>query len=235
MTVLRGKPGFTLLETILSLALTAIIIGMLATLSRQWLSSWSLGADRMDQMEAIILAENRLASDIAAALPFSQGPDRQSDFFLVTETELVLISEPRKADATDQLIVVRYQSDPERGVIRSTARYNSKLPLRMQAFTSGIPLLPPQFQISFSYESEDGDVLMAQQSLFLPARIFIKFLSPARNALSDFAISIRSHLPAVCSRVSSIKDCRAQSQGPSAASPLLPQGQTPLKPQKVTP
>lgn len=235
MTDTRTNSGFTLLETILSLALTAIIIGMLATLSRQWLSSWSLGADRMEYIESVTLAENRLAADIANALSFANRPDQQAPLFFGAESELIFISEPRKADATDHLIVIRYTSDPERGVIRSTAPYNSRLPLRAQSFSSGIPLLPAPFRIAFSYASDEGETQAVWSKFFLPARILFTLSTPATKTASTFSISVRTFLPAVCSRTPALRDCRAQIQSSRPSSPLMPQNQTPPEPQKATP
>lgn len=231
----RHNSGFTLLETILSLALTAIIIGMLATLSRQWLSSWSLGADRMEYIESVTLAESRLATDIAGALSFVQRPDQQAPLFVGTESELIFISEPRKMDATDRLIVIRYHTDPERGVIRNTAVYNSSLPLRAQSFSAGVTLLPAPFQIAFSYASDEGEPQAAWDKLFMPSRILFTLSTPTTKIPSGYSISVRTYLPSICSRTPALKDCRAQIQSARPPSPLMPQGQTPLQPQKVTP
>jgi hypothetical protein len=235
MNSTRSNSGFTLLETILSLALTAIIIAMLATLSRQWLSSWSLGADRMEYIEAVTLAENRLANDMGLALAFVQRPDQQAPLFFGSASELIFISEPRAADATDRLIVIRYQSDPERGVIRSTAIYNTRLPLRAQNYSPAVALLPPPFQIIFSYVGDDGLAEPEWREFAMPSEISFAISLPTNPTSSVYSVSVRAHLPAVCSRTPALKDCLAQTRSAGPTSPLMPQGQTPLQPQKVSP
>src|SRR6266404_5126336 len=71
------EAGFTLIETLVALALTGLVLSALANITSQWLPNWNRGMDRIQRSEAIGLALQRIGADLAAAeyVPAFAPPD----------------------------------------------------------------------------------------------------------------------------------------------------------------
>ena len=70
-----NESGFTLIETLVALALMGLVLSALANLTAQWLPNWNRGLDRIQRSELIGIALQRIADDLAAAqyVPASRG------------------------------------------------------------------------------------------------------------------------------------------------------------------
>ena len=62
-----GEGGFTLIETIVALALMGLVLSALASITAQWLPNWNSGVDRIQRSEVIGIALQRIEADLAAA------------------------------------------------------------------------------------------------------------------------------------------------------------------------
>src|SRR5580658_2242761 len=74
----KGEDGFTLIETLVALALMGLVLSALANLTAQWLPNWNHGLDRIQRSELIGIALQRIADDLAAAqnVPASRADKR---------------------------------------------------------------------------------------------------------------------------------------------------------------
>ena len=63
----HGEQGFSLIETLVALALTGLVLSALATITAQWLPNWNRGFDRIQQSELVGISMRRIAADLAAA------------------------------------------------------------------------------------------------------------------------------------------------------------------------
>lgn len=227
MTGPKRQAGFTLLETILSLALTALIVGMIAIMTRQWLIDWNRGADRIAQIEAMTLAENRLAIDLEGTLAFPFHPENPDPTFIGNASEIFVLRAPTQRDGTDRLMVVRYQSHPDLGVTRSTAIYDHATSLIASAFSDTVTLLPSPYQITFSYRDSEGRDDNAWHDRMMPDIITIHIIRPDGRRLLSYPIEVRTKLAASCARVLTMKDCilAMQSGKMPPAQPVRKSGQ----------
>jgi len=62
-----GESGFTLIETLVALALMGLVLSALANLTAQWLPNWNRGLERIQRSELIGIALQRIGADLAAA------------------------------------------------------------------------------------------------------------------------------------------------------------------------
>ena len=60
--------GFTLIETLVALALMGLVLSALANLTAQWLPNWNRGLNRIQRSELIGTALQRIADDLAERL-----------------------------------------------------------------------------------------------------------------------------------------------------------------------
>jgi general secretion pathway protein J len=59
--------GFTLIETLIAVAMMVAIIAALATVTAQWLPNWNRGFARVQRSELLALGLERIVADLAAA------------------------------------------------------------------------------------------------------------------------------------------------------------------------
>jgi general secretion pathway protein J len=226
------QAGFTLLETILSLALTALIVGMIATMARQWLINWNRGADKIEQIEAVTLAENRLVLDLERALAFPFHPENPNPSFLGSSNDVIVVSEPTQRDGTDRLMIVRYQSNAEHGIRRSIALYDHALALDAVTFSEPVTLLPAPYQMTLSYRDREGRDHSDWHDKAMPDRMTIAISLPDGRSLHTQSIAMRTKISAYCARVQTTKDCDATMQSgkmPAAQPPKNASGKSQIQ------
>lgn len=215
--------GFTLLETLLSLALTALIIGMLSIIGRQWLMEWRTGFSRVEELDHVELAKDRITTDLQASLSLPAGANASGPRFIGDASRVIFVREPFLHDKTDRLVVVEYSSDLARGVVRRTAVYDSTLPLEKLRFGEPVAVLPLPYIVTFSYRDADGR-MTENWSVKLPPETITFALSHTDKAISWVApVSRHATLPSSCAAANSRKQCRVilQQQASSNTEPNL--------------
>src|ERR1700733_7806507 len=70
--------GFTLIESLVALALMGMVLSALANITAQWLPNWNRGLERIQRSESIGIALQRIGADLAAAeyVPANRGERR---------------------------------------------------------------------------------------------------------------------------------------------------------------
>src|ERR1700674_6036610 len=83
--------GFTLIETLVALALTGLVLSALANITSQWLPNWNRGVDRIQRSESIGLALQRIVADLAAAEYVPANRERRQPLFDGSELSVMFV------------------------------------------------------------------------------------------------------------------------------------------------
>src|SRR5262249_51800590 len=86
----RRSAGFTLIEALIAVALMAVILTGLASITSQWLPNWNRGIARAQRSEVVRLALDRLVSDVAASEFITPNRDSNSPLFDGTEFSITI-------------------------------------------------------------------------------------------------------------------------------------------------
>jgi len=154
--------GFTLIETLVALALTGLVLSALANITSQWLPNWNRGMDRVQRSEALALALQRIAADLAAAEYVPANREQRQPLFDGSELSVMFVRTAFGPNARLGLEVVRIGETTDREqlvTVRSRAPFAPLLPAASPSeqlrFGDPVVLLRAPFRLSFSYAGPD--------------------------------------------------------------------------------
>lgn len=156
------EAGFTLIETLVALALTGLVLSALASITSQWLPNWNRGIDRIQRSESISFALQRLSVDLAAAEYVPANREQRRPLFDGSELSVTFVRTALGPNARPGLDVVRIGETTDRQelvTVRSRAPFG---PLELgsslsEQIQTGDPvvLLRAPYRLSFSYAGRD--------------------------------------------------------------------------------
>ena len=156
-----GESGFTLLEALIAVALTGLLLGMLATVTGHWMANWRTGFGRVQNADLLGLGVDRIAADLAAAEYVSLEADKRF-FFEGTETSVTFVRSAIGPNAAPGLEIVRLgEIDDARGrvLVRSRAPFALVIASAVDdgavEFTNPIVLVRPPYRVSFAFAGRD--------------------------------------------------------------------------------
>jgi general secretion pathway protein J len=238
--IARQRPlerGFTLIETLIALALMGLVLSALASLTAQWLPSWNRGFERIQRSEVIGIALQRIGADLAAAefVPANRGDRRP--LFDGSELSVTFVRTALGPNAGPGLDVVRVGETTDSlgfATVRSRALFRpspvgSSLSEQLQ-LGEPVLLLRAPFRLSFAYAGADRVWKSSwHDAEKLPAAIKLT----VRDAASERILSISTVTP-VHVQSAAQGDCaqpakgcdgeQANPNGPQAGSQANPQG-----------
>src|ERR1700726_424668 len=157
-----GERGFTLIETLVAMALMGLVLSALASITAQWLPNWNRGVDRIQRSEAIGIALQRIGADLAAAEYVPANRDSRRPLFEGSERSVVFVRTALGPNVGAGLDVVRLGETTERRefvTVRSRTRFTplpsaSSLSEQLH-FGDPVVLLRKPFRLSFAYAGPD--------------------------------------------------------------------------------
>jgi general secretion pathway protein J len=147
--------GFSLIEALAALALTATILMAIAAVAGQWLPNWNRGFVKMQQADLMGIGIEFIARDVSAAEYITRSADEPAPLFEGDATSVTFIRSAIGPDAYPRLEVVRIaQGEDDRGpaVLRTRQRFAPGAPF---AFRDPVALVRAPLRISFAYAGPD--------------------------------------------------------------------------------
>jgi general secretion pathway protein J len=145
------------------MALMAIIMGALATLTAQWLPNWNRGLIRVQRNEQVAIALDRLVGDVSSALYVAPNRDTRVPLFIGTELGVTFVRTalgPNTGPGLDIVRIVETADSQGRVLIRTRAPFvpltTSAPSLDQLQFTGPVALLRAPLHVTFSYAGIDG-------------------------------------------------------------------------------
>jgi general secretion pathway protein J len=205
-----GEQGFTLIEAIVALALMSLVLYALANITAQWLPSWNRGVGRVQRAEAIGIALQRIAADLAAAEYVPANRDAEHPLFDGSELAITFVRTAVGPNVGPGLDVVHFGEAMDRRefvTVRSRARF-APLPLGSSVseqvhLGDPVVLLRSPFRLSFAYAGPDREWKRTWRDAdTLPAMIKLTVRDAASQrvlSLSTVAM-IHAQVPSDCTQ-----------------------------------
>jgi general secretion pathway protein J len=230
-----GELGFTLIETIVALALMGLVLSALATITAQWLPSWNRGFGRIERSEAIGVALQRIAADLAAAEYVPANRDTHKPLFEGSELSVTFVRTAYGPNAGPGLDVVRVGETNERHefvAVRSRARFvplptNSSLSEQLH-FSDPVALLHAPYRLSFAYAGPDRiwkSIWRGADKLPTMIRLTVRDASSDRVLSVSTIAPIHVQAPSDCTQPDGKCDDKNQQKDQQAGSPSTPSDQ----------
>ena len=202
-----NEGGFTLIESLVALALMGLVLSALANITAQWLPNWNRGLDRIQRSEMIGITLQRIADDLAAAqyVPAS-GNDKQP-LFAGSEQSVTFVRTAIGPNAGIGLDVVHLSETTDPGglvTVRSRMPFHPLPPesaSNQLHFGEPVLLLRAPYRLSFAYAGEDQQWQSSwQDSEKLPAkvRLTVRDASNARAISTVASIHVQSSAQGDC-------------------------------------
>jgi general secretion pathway protein J len=158
------EAGFSLIEAMATLALTAVIILALSSVSGQWLPNWRRGFVDLQRADLLGAGLERLVDDLSAAEYVTRSAGAEAPLFEGDPSSVMFVRSAVGPDAYPHLEVVRLaEIKEERGLamVRTRSRFSpiaAPLPGAQQqaiAFGDPVTLIRAPFHVTFSYAGQD--------------------------------------------------------------------------------
>jgi len=189
-----GEQGFTLIETLVALALMGLVLSTLATITAQWLPNWNRGIDRVQRSEQVGIAMQRIAADLAAVAFVPANRELKQPLFDGSALSVTFVRTALGPNAGPGLDVVRIGETSDGGHLvtaRSRASFGplpvGASPSQLIHVANPVVLLGPPFRLSFAYAGRDRVWRDSWPNVDkLPAAVMIT----VRDAASEQVLSV---------------------------------------------
>jgi general secretion pathway protein J len=160
----KGEGGFTLIESLVALALTGLVLSALANITARWLPNWNRGLDRIQRSEMIGITLQRLAEDLADALPVPASASDIGPFFAGSERSITFVRAALGPNAGPELDVIQLAETTDRAglaTVRSRTQFRPVPPDALASnqfhFREPVVLLRAPYRLTFAYAGDDEE------------------------------------------------------------------------------
>jgi general secretion pathway protein J len=208
--------GFTLVETLMAVAMMVAIIAALATVTAQWLPNWNRGFARVQRSELLALGLERIVADLAAAEFIPPHGLTKDPLFEGAELSVTFVRSAIGPNTSRGLEVVRLAEVSEgRGLamVRSRAPFTplpQGPPSSYLRLGDPIVLVRAPYRVSFAYAGPDRVWRSTwRDAVQLPRAVRITLRNAAtQDVLStSTATLVHVEVAAECARAKNVRDC----------------------------
>ena len=151
--------GFSLIEAMATLALTATIIVALSSVAGQWLPNWRRGFVDLQRADLLGVGLERLVDDLSAAEYVTPSGGALGPLFNGDASSVTFVRSAIGPDAYPHLEIVRMaeiKEDRGLAMVRTRARFAPAAPVgQAVAFGDPVTLIRAPFHVSFAYAGPD--------------------------------------------------------------------------------
>jgi general secretion pathway protein J len=202
----RGKTrtttaGFTLIETLIAVALMGVVLTAIGVITAQWLPNWSHGFIRVQRSELVSVALDRIVADLSAAEFMMPTRDSKQPLFSGSELGVTFVRTAYGPNARHGLEVVRIAETADRqglALVRSTTLF---APSGVFNFANPVVLLRPPYRVTFTYAGRDGlwkNVWQNEAELPAIVRLTVRDSATGQALAVSTAAVVHVELPASC-------------------------------------
>jgi general secretion pathway protein J len=199
-----GTQGFSLVETLVALALGGLIMAALALVTGQWFPTWNAGFARVQAVDLAATALDRIAEDIAGAEFISADPKSPDPFFDGGPDTLTFVRRALGPASSPGLEIVRLTEATDRrgsGLLRARAPFTPAFAQVSAgadlAFPESLFVLRGLFLFSFAYQGSDGAWRPRwDDPKHLPAAVRVALRDRATGQTLALTTAVRLHITA---------------------------------------
>jgi general secretion pathway protein J len=195
------------------------VLSALASITAQWLPNWNRGVGRLARGEAVGIALQRIADDLAAAEYVTANRESRRPLFAGTELSVTFVRTALGPNTGPGLDVVRLGETTDRRefvTVRSRTRFaplpgGSSLSEQLH-FADPVVLLRAPFRLSFAYAGADREWKGTWRDADkLPAmiRLTVRDAASQRVLSVSTVVSIHAQSPSDCTKPDGKCDDRA--------------------------
>jgi prepilin-type N-terminal cleavage/methylation domain-containing protein len=175
----NASSGFTLIETMVALAIAAAVFAVIAEFAGRTLHNWNRGGSTIAAMEMLTRGLARLNADLSKALPMSPpGTDGSTVYFIGDATHLLFAAATGfgVGDRGLELININVVADRDDfQLVRSRAPVANPPP----QFRDPVVLMRGRMAVRFGYRDKDGNTLDSwTKKAELPSAVTVALFGP---------------------------------------------------------
>jgi general secretion pathway protein J len=231
----RAKPdpllaGFSLIEAMAAIALTATIVMALSSVTGQWLPNWRRGLVDLQRSDLLGIGLERIVEDVSAAEYVTPSADAPAPLFEGDSSTVIFVRSAIGPNSYAHLEVVRLaQARDDRGpaLTRARAPFAPTAPgvlRRSFAFGDAVALIRAPLRVSFAYAGKDRvwlDSWKTQQRLPDAVRVTV------RDAGNRIAASTAVRMKVTAPGVAKLEAQPNAANAPAAGTTSAPQAAAP--------